>query len=418
MRIMIVCPGRFSLGELHNAMLLAGQLRRAGMSPLLVVPPQNAAYARAAGVPVHEFAPRLTRQDAQLAAIAEEFGPDGVILADHHLLTLEPAPITLDGLRALGRPLAAVDSLALGAGVPGMAMEIARLPGAETMRRWYAPRIDIPPLPDDVTPLRPVPVAPPSKADGAFRLYDAPPVVDRDRALAVRAAHGVGEDGLLVVFPKSAWASTAFDYIAKATGSGCDHRGLFRTWLARILRRLERPVTVVGVGRGPVAAGPADDAVRFVNSAPLPLADFTELLGAADLFLTDNITSCAMARATLLGTPAVALLHEGGPSGPQEPADQAALDAFEEHLPGVLFPYAVFPYGWRAELAPLLTGNPFLDAVARAPVYHAAGAAERIGEVLAGAAGGHVPGRDALLTSMNRLPDGPQTVATWLHASR
>lgn len=321
------------------------------------------------------------------------------------------------GLHALNRPLAALDSLAWADGVPRLRARIARLPGAEAVRRWYPPETRIPALPEDVMRLRPVPVAPPQAADGAFRLYCTPPRVARDRVLAVRAAYGVGRGELLVVFPRSAWASKAFDHMARANGSHGDHRRLFRAWLARVLGRLGRPITVVGVGSAPARAEPLHAQVRFADSPLLPLQGFTELLAAADLFLTDNITSCAMARAVLVGTPAVALLHSGNVP-PQEPADQVVLDGLSAHLPGVLFTYSVFPYGWCEELSPLLTGNPFLDAVPRAPAYRAAAAARCIEEVLATAAAGHVPGRDELLASMARLPDGAQAVTAWLAPPR
>lgn len=414
-RIRFVAPSAWSIGELANAVELAQRLPE-GVAADFLVSSKHLDYARAAGVDARV----LPRGHAAAAAVREavaEPGLDGVVLADHHLLGLERTGLALDDLRG-GAPLVALDSLAFGAGPTTLELAVSRGSDDPMLRRFFPPVVQLAAVPDDVPLLRPVPVAGSGRDAGAgraaapFDLY-GPEGPLRGRAVdreAVRARLGVEPGRALVVIAMSNWASTAMTRpgLGGPNPERDDYLRLRFEWWHELLRRLDRPVALVGVSAEAFEAehdGARAD-VRTIATGFLPLDRFTELLAAADLYLTDNLTSGAMARAALLGAPVVALTREG----PAETDDAFARDwraRMRERFPRAGFDYLVNPFGWIDELRPLLADNPYLAAVPRIHVDDLDAQLRACRTALDDPAR---PARDALDAQRAALPAGPPTL--------
>jgi hypothetical protein len=105
---------------------------------------------------------------------------------------------------------------------------------------------------------------------------------------------------------------------------------------------------------------------------PCPPRQFGALLQAADAVLSLNIGATTVWRAVMSGVPAMVL---GNRHRLRDAADLDSdlggftpfiRDAVRDCLP--LHPFRMWPLGFHSFLAPLLTANPYTDAVAQAEV--------------------------------------------------
>jgi hypothetical protein len=366
--IVFVCPGRYSVGELYNAIVMSRSLEAAGFTTKFIVTEQLAAYATGSGADVIVRSMRRGRGPEVVETI-EQLNPDLAVLADYHLPFLEPGAAGIQNLVSSTVPTVMLDSLGFGFAGGEVSNALAALPGAEALHRWFTPTTHIPRVTDAHTLLHPVPVAT-MDAPNAFSLYDSVPEVGSGRE-AIRERYGVEPGRALVVVAQSAWAATGFTQLGRTRRRqlGRSYDALRVDWILHCLSLVGLPITVVGVRRDS-AASERHPNVSLVHTPFLALDDFSDLLGAADLYITDNLLSAAMARATLMGTPCLALVHES-------PVVTAAANEFEAAwhsemnslFPGYDFDYLVNPFGWIAEVGAMLAGNPYLQSVPRVDVF-------------------------------------------------
>jgi len=366
--IVFVCPGRYSIGELYNAIVMSRSLEAAGMTTRFIVTEQLADYATASGADVIVRSMRRNR-GADVIDTIERLSPALAVLADHHLPFLEPGAAGIQNLVSPLVPTVMLDSLGFGLSGAEVTNTLAGLPGAEALRRWFTPTTSIPRAGNPQALLHPVPVATPD-APGSFSLYDSVPEMGADRQ-ATRERYGVATERALVVVAQSAWAATGFTQLGRTRGRqlGRSYDDLRIDWILHCLSLVGVDLTVVGVRRD-AAARDLHPNVSLVHTPFLGLDDFSDLLGAADLYVTDNILSAAMARAAVMGTPCLALVHEG--DGVAEPADAFEANWHAEMLslfPGYDFPYLVNPFGWISEVGAMMPGNPYLQSVPRVDVF-------------------------------------------------
>ena len=408
---LFIAPSAYSIGELVNAIEIARTLPDPSQARFLVAG-RNVDYVRASGFAAEKL-PRGSAAAKACRQVVADADLDAVVLADHHLLGLERVGFTIDDVLG-GAPLVAVDSLAFGGAGRTLELAVSKVSDNPMVQKFFPAEVTLPTLPEQVPLLRPVPVAPAVVADEgtrrirSFDLYGDRLPRDIDVA-AVRARLGVEPHRKLVMLAMSNWATTAMT----KPGLGAPNRDrdavyqLRMRWFAELLRRIDEPIALVGVSADALPATGQD--VQIITSGYLPLAEFTELLAAADLYLTDNITSGALARAVLLGTPAVVLTHEH--------ETEAGADAFTAHwreemseqFPGFDFPYLVNPFGWLDELQPLLTDNDYLRVLTRVDAYDlAAQVAACRAALLEPDAHRHV--RDALDRQRQGLPTGGEAL--------
>jgi hypothetical protein len=290
--IVFVCPGRYSVGELYNAIVMSRSLQAAGMATRFIVTEQLAAYATASGADVVVRSMRRNRA-SEVASTIEELNPDLAILADYHLPFLEPGAAGIQNLLAPAVPTVMLDSLSFGLAGAEVSNALASLPGAEALHRWFRPTTRIPRSPHAEALLHPVPVAA-TDVPNAFALYDSIPGV-RARAATVRRRYGVAPDRALVVVAQSAWAATGFTQLGRTRRHqlSTSYDDLRIDWLLYCLSLVGVPIAVVGVRRD-AAARVEYPNVSLVQAPFLGLDDFSDLLTAADLYITDNILSAAM----------------------------------------------------------------------------------------------------------------------------
>ena len=419
----ILAPSAWSIGELANAIVLAKRLPEDWRAEVLVSA-KHLDYAHAAGVAARV----LPRGRAAAAAVREAVSDaevSGILLADHHLLGLERVGFGYDDLASRTAPLVAFDSLAFGVGPTRLKLAVSRGSEDPMLRRWFPPEVDLDRVPDGVPLLRPVPVAAPISETletsrtariRSFDLYGASgpwgdaAATEPER---IRSRLGIEPHRKLVVVAMSNWASMAMT----KPGLGGPNRErdaylqLRFAWLHELMRRLDEPIALVGVSAEGFEAEGAD--VQTIATGFLPLAEFTELLAAADLYLTDNLTSGAMARAVLLGTPAVTLTREV--EWHTEDAFVAAwLAQMRAGFPASDFDYLVNPFGWIDELQPLLANNAYLAALPRIHAHDLDGQVRACRTALDSTAR---PAQDALNAARGALPSGSQALLAALDAA-
>ena len=150
---LFLCPSNFSIGELHNAMMAGRDLLANGWGVRYMVSRRNLDYARSSGAD----AELLSESEKDAAAVLEHvrsLAPDLLLLADHHIWALEPTAVSIGELLELGIPTVAADSLCLGPRARTLDLAIAHLQGAESIRHWFPPTVELPPLPKGLPVIR------------------------------------------------------------------------------------------------------------------------------------------------------------------------------------------------------------------------------------------------------------------------
>jgi hypothetical protein len=365
--LLFFCPGKFSFGELQNAITIAGQLPPEDAIEFLVAE-QYLDVVRRSGVRARAVPRGPGSQEATLALL-RGLNPALVVVADHHLLSLERGNVSMTQLLEAGSPVIAMDSLCLGPAASLLQTALARQPGTSPIHRWFPPQTSIPALPAEVSVIRAVPVAGLGRPADSFDLY-GDGLRPRKTKAEVFNALGVSSGRFLVVAAQSSWATSAYSLLGRvAKNAGTEtYRTLRERWSAEMFSRTGRPITVLELSsnsKSPTSYGN----VEFLPCPYQPMDEFVDILAAADLYVTDNLTSGAMAKAAVLGTPVLALVNQ---------RDERSVDSFstawfsdmETRFPEFGVRFLVNPFGWAEELAPLLYKNEYMAALPKAEIYN------------------------------------------------
>ena len=363
--ILFVCPGRDSLGELHNA-VTAALSATDSFDFEFFVSGRFESYVADNGLTAHHMS-RGQDGVAEVLQFVEARRPAHVIIADHHLFRLERTGILIKDFEPIFDSLSSFDSLGLAPSKVELGFALSRLDGAERIARWLPSTLEIDSLPGSIRPIRPVPVANGPFLE-SFALYPTVPVPQTPGFL-VREEFGVPPDALLVVFARSKWAKHIYfllSMLSRNRGIGASPSDAMVAWIHEAFSRLNRPVVVFGLETS--RALPFGSQVTLRSLPLLGMQAFDDLLGASDLYLTDNLVSAAMARAARLGTPCLAMTNLRG----QKSADSFSTawhSRMAVETPGYDFPFIVNPFGWVDELSHLTQDNPYLESVPRVEIF-------------------------------------------------
>jgi hypothetical protein len=248
--------------------------------------------------------------------------------------------------------------------VTGFAERLARLRGLSPPAREGAPRPEttIRDLPREVAAVvRPCPPHPARPASDEncykFSVNEGSPRSDGEMRRA-REGLGLAAGEKLVVVPVGTWA------VALCTDLGIPYERFFPRLLVEYLAGSPWPVRVVLLGGQGQARHEVQGSVAVESRARASFGEAQELLMAADLVVADNATSSFLGRAVVEGVPTAVLTssltverESGGPRfvAPfrlSEPVRRLLCD-IEAEAPGSLFPFLLYPLGWRDELAPV-----------------------------------------------------------------
>lgn len=366
-RVLFVCPSRASFGETHNAARAALSLRNElSVEPTVIARDTHVDRLSNLGVTALTAPVRATDSRQWLRDAIVGLSPDLIVLADHENAYIERTPFDNETLYTSGPPVIVFDSLQLAGSTRPLRNAIANVRGSEVIRRWWPSETVVPPIPVDIPILTPVPVANPVSSARPFALYTRAPetaITPRE----VRSALGISDHERLIVLSQSAWAAGAYDQLSRGRRPDERYGSIRARRLSRAIHQLAAPVAVLDIGT-PAFSPHSLSTVTSKIDWRLPTA-FTSLLRAADLFVTDNVTSGAAAQAAMLGTAILCLVNSTPYDGdPLDPLDEA----MNRNFPGWGFPYLVNPLGWHDELITLRTQNAYVSSIPLAEVYDTA----------------------------------------------
>ena len=133
---MFLCPSKFSIGELHNALVAGRDLLAGRWRVQCMVSRRNLDYAKSSETDADLLSESGKDAEAVLHRV-RAIAPDLLVLADHHIWALEPTAASIRELLELGFPSLAADSLCLGPGARSLELAIAHHPGHLTGRGQY-----------------------------------------------------------------------------------------------------------------------------------------------------------------------------------------------------------------------------------------------------------------------------------------
>lgn len=391
-----------SLGETFTLARLAHDLRAEGWRVEFLASEFAAAFLRQQGHAVTLLGGRRDENERLLTETVKRLEPSVAVTADFFLfeatdarqkwsvrwLTEGRAPVvTFDHLKFHPHPrtitLAFKERFASD---PDLVKTFAGVPAGA------APRIQVrvPALPAEVAALiRPCPVHDPRpQPDARVWCYDVcrgePPCA---LPAATRRRLGLASTEKVVVVPVGSWALDLSRHLR------LPYPDLLARSLLRYFRRVSGPLRVLLVGTGLAAAKEVRGRVTLELVPGLPFDDFRDLLAASDLVLGDNATSATLGRGVMAGVPtavltsALVVRRERGrivldAPFPVSPFVRKLIRSAERSAPGSVFPFAVYPLGWREEMEPLFAGNPYRNAVEWLEMFDEKTCAERLASLL------------------------------------
>jgi hypothetical protein len=297
--------------------------------------------------------------------VVAEFKPDALVLADYLIFSRAMRTVFLLDPWFIDRyqlPVLPIDIWAL----DGRDLEMD-FGGEETIQ--LDPRIR-----QLTGQLRPVPLTHPQPAgDGRvfpFRLSDADGRVSRRTRAHLHTTLGIPRGHRLALITFAGWQHSPDPRYGERF-----HRIAQRVpeLLAHYLRALPPTTHFMVIGGVPDAfrALPADRLITLPACMP---KRFAVLTGAADLLISLNAASTAVAEAILADIPAVVLSNRFAVTAADPGAEGTpeGLEKMSEFVrtwlagTGSVYPFRIWPLGYHRFLEPLLAGNPYADTLATA----------------------------------------------------
>lgn len=333
-------------------------------------------------------------------SLVSDLAPSGLVLCD--IATTERAcrfaGMDASRLFEYGVPVVGVDTW--DAALTGTEADIF-LGGSMAM----ATRLD-----DVALALRPVPFVHP---DRPFACRFLPAVERPTKAVRrhVRREFGLTDDDRMVLVCTSPWQHA--DY-GNADGERIGRS--LPALVAAYVGALGPAVHLVHIGPTPFEVGEAFEA-RYHWMPPQPPRILDTVLGASDLLLTANLSGATVGKAVVAEVP-VLWLENSVCAEDQVDLDRAIGSRLTEtsrawavaNLP--IYPFALWPLGFRRFLEPVIRGNPYADVVRRTELLDERGVistAERLLFDPAASAAAR-EAESAYASAVSRLPDGADLI--------
>jgi hypothetical protein len=284
-----------------------------------------------------------------VSAMVDEHAPASIVLADFFTtdLWLDHHGLTRDFLKPLGVPLVAIDTWCI------------EKTGTEIDIYWQKARKF-----EDWTHeldlvIQPVPLVPHHAGRQVYSCLPSPCDTGAGVRECLRARLGLSPDDKIVLFCTAAWQQTKYS---------CEEAQRLAATvpllLTRYFSRLADDVHLLHVG--PQRYETVLDRYHWMSQ--VEPAEFTKVVGGADLLLTANISSTTIAKAIVSGVPVLAVINSFQCATPDDLDrlpfaldDEDARPWLLENVP--LYRYYMWPVGYYSFLQPLLSGSKYLQAV-------------------------------------------------------
>ncbi|HXU12738.1 MAG TPA: DUF6365 family protein [Candidatus Binatia bacterium] len=311
-RALFVTPTWMATGETAAALVLADSIVAGGGEAWFLASGPAAQILRPKfGDRVQEMTGDLASNQHHWRRMVEEVEPNVVVFSElRSILALRlnrQYPLAdLSWLRELNEVDALLVALDHVGSTPSVQKVMGRLSGHAFFRlisnAWR-------PIFERMVILLPCPLHEPGKVEGRqghpYRSMAMPARLDPAIRAQVRARYlgeDDAEDGRLIFHSVPRWSYR----LAKALKAPLyEHLSEI---LAEYVADVEAPVTIVSVNDGTLLRRSPNKALRVVNLAGLPLAEFDALMLSSDMVLTENIVSLTLAK-TVGNAPGVAFVN-------------------------------------------------------------------------------------------------------------
>ncbi|MET4428499.1 DUF6365 family protein [Mycolicibacterium sp. 624] len=343
---LIVAPHPCASGELTTALRAIDRLRAAGLSTHLLASHGHITLFGALFDACTTLTADHSSNVTEVTKLIRDLKPSLTLFADAALLDATMGSLPLHG-DWIWDELASVDSSIVSLDHLG-----ARPSSA---------------FPDELKLLRPSPLGSPLESgtkDWAPVALERPAEGGRQRV----RDHASPIGGVTILHTVSSWASN----LASLT-----QRYLYRFYPAIIesyLGELADRVTLVSVNVGGLLPPAPEGRLSVVNVEPLSSQGFDDLIGNADLVMTENCFASTLARAICFGVPAVAwrnTLCTEEILGSLGGTSSVPLLGLALRSPQALDRWVAFP-NWPPEIEdslPVLTANPVVECFARLELF-------------------------------------------------
>lgn len=388
---LFVAATAMGFGEALLGVQLATALHAAGDRVLFLGPSGLQKTIRAAPVRYGRIDLALSRLDEAILDTARSEGCDSIVLIDL------VAVYTFFGIS--GRRF---DTF-LQSGIPVLALDVWNVPEAGLHWDYHPETFQLgPDVKQVLHRLVPVPFVRPTAA-GAYNALPPPITLEPAERAQVRQALGVSPGERLIFWPSAAWqhASQQLHPVRQRMADALPE--LICTYLSHYLANPKgaTPLRVLHIGPEPFAAA-AGLGDRYRHLPQQPASEFLRLLAASDLLLSFNIAATTVMAALAAQVPVLI----GSLADVSRAPASAAAQTFVARAGG-LYPFRAWPLSLSQLLAPVLQGNPYVDAIAGVDVLDEAGFLATLDELLGEAGAALQRQRQALYTAQVRALPSP-----------
>lgn len=356
-------------GESLLGLRIADELSARGVPSAFVNHEAAEPVLRSAGYP------HLTVSDAvgamlpvMVRAMVRKHRPRAIVLSDYATATIHMERHGLDPsfLWDFGIPVAGIDTWDMRR--TGVEIDLFGS-DCRVISDWFE-RLDV--------VLTPAPMAPVEPNGTVYQCLPRVPVVPESAVRDLRGSLGVTEGDRLVLTCSAGWQHARY-----RSEHGKRLARSFPELMVNLVRNVDKRVHMVHVGP---CQYELEDEGRYVWVPPLDPAKFDLLLASADLLVGANVSSTTISRAMAMGTPNLVLVN----SHALERAEGLAAIGYERCEEVVswvarntpVYPFAMWPLGYHAYLAPLLRRNLYRGAAQVTEVLDGLRVQERIWRVL------------------------------------
>lgn len=323
-----------------------------------------------------------------------------IIIADYHNLDLESPLIDLQYVIGLGLPIATIDSLCFG---PKERLLHNQLFAGSSSKARNKYEVKLRQVPEEMKVIRTCPINNPYFTNERIfpvTLYTESFQVESWKKKRVKQQFGcTNENDKLVMVSKSAWANLMVKMRLMETSTHMKSTYNYEYFIQELIteyfgkQQADSKVYVIGVVPNDGFISEAQEqSLQFISLPFLDLEAYEEVLFSCDLFITDNITSASMAKALFAYVPTlclvnseVSMLSDGQVKLPAEWKSarlQEIMSKWLTVMPKGIYPFLTYPNGWVDELSPLLTDNPWMEAIDKSEIFDLVGTGEKIKDML------------------------------------